>query len=115
MAKFIRSTEEIVREVLIDFPSTRDCDMKLVAIVWHKFYKNEHVIDNMTARDLLKKIHNNKLPHVVSIVRSRQKIQQLNTDCRGNKYNERHDKIQKEVKQEIKTWKHDDYKQPGLF
>ena len=32
MAKFIRSTEEIVREVLIDFPSTRDCDMKLVAI-----------------------------------------------------------------------------------
>lgn len=115
MKSFIRSTESIVREVLLDFPPTRDCDMKLTALVWSKYYKSPVVLENMDSREFLKKIYDNKLPHVVSIVRSRQKLQQLNPDLRGDKYKDRQERLQKDVKKDMINWKHDEYKQPGLF
>ena len=57
----------------------------------------------MSAWDFLAKFNNHKISHVISIVRCRQKLQQLYPDLRGLEY-EKRQASSGEVKEEIIHW-----------
>ena len=99
-----KSVEEWVTKVLRNYPETRDDDMKLYAKVIHVFYSG--YTKHMTANELLRKMYETKVPHLTSILRCRQLLQQHNKELRGDKYEERHAKAA-EVKEDIINWNND--------
>ena len=105
----IKKVEHRVQEVLEEYIHTRDDDMKLYSILISKFYGP--YIKSMTAVDLLKSMYESKIPHMTSVLRCRQKLQELNKDLRGKKYEQRQLKSQK-VKEAMMNWDED---QANLF
>ena len=105
----IKKVEHRVKEVLEENPYTRDDDMKLYAILITKFYGP--YIESMPAVDLLRSMYKSKIPHISSVLRCRQKLQELNKDLRGKKYEQRQLRAQK-VKEAMVNWDDD---QANLF
>ena len=101
----IKKTEDKVKAALTAHPPSRDDDMLLIAYIW--LHSKKHLIEYMSAREFLDLIAETKLPHATSIIRCRQKLQELNKNLRGVKYNIRHNKIEPAVKEEIINWSND--------
>ena len=106
----IKKVEYRVKEVLLEKAETRDDDMKLYAYLISKFYGP--YIETMPAKELLTAMYNSKIPHLTSVLRCRQKLQELNRNLRGRKYEERQLRAEK-VKEAMITWENDD--QGNLF
>ena len=88
--------KENVIYLLRNFPETRDCDLKLVARYWNKF-------DECHASVTINQIYNGHVTHFESIRRMRQKLQEQNEDLRGVRYKTRKNKLEKEVREQVKT------------
>ena len=104
----LRNLKGIIERQLRDKPELRDSDNKLVARIWYNHIENRSPIpvSAMSATDLLIGIGNNELPGWSSIVRVRRKIQQLNPDLRGKKYQKRQESRKIYIK-EIKEFELD--------
>ena len=105
----IKKVEDRVRIILEEKPHTRDDDMKLYAWIISKFYGQ--YLGTMPAKELIDAMYHSKIPHMTSILRCRQKLQELNKSLRGKKYEERQLRSQK-VKEAMINW---DDNQGNLF
>ena len=101
----LKNLKNIVERQLRDKPQLRDSDNKLVARLWYNHIQNRSPVpvENMSALDLLIAIGNNELPAWSSVVRVRRKIQEMNSDLRGSKYEKRQES-RKTVIKEIKEF-----------
>ena len=97
----IKKVEDRVRIVLEEKPHTRDDDMKLYAWIISKFYGQ--YLGTMPAKELIDAMYHSKIPHMTSILRCRQLLQQHNESLRGERYNERQKKS-KEFKNDVVDW-----------
>ena len=77
----------------------RDSDDKLMANIWAKYLGN---VESFNAKDILTMLGKSELPSYESISRCRRKLQEEFPELRGEKWLKRHEKTQKEVKQEVK-------------
>mgnify|MGYP003141194724 CR=1 FL=1 len=89
----LTNLKNIVERQLRNKPELRDSDNKLVAIP----------VESMSAIDLLIAIGNGELVGWSSITRVRRKIQQMNSDLRGKKYEKRQESTKTYIK-EIKEF-----------
>ena len=80
----------------------RDSDERLMANIWAKYIGN---IEFLNAKDILSMLSKSELPSYESISRCRRKLQEEYPELRGEKWVYRQDKIQKEVKHELKSFK----------
>ena len=99
----IKRLKEKVEAILVEYPVTKDDDHKLVSMVWIKELGGRGEVRAMSAWDFLAKFNNHKLANVNSIIRCRAKLQELNKDLRGEKYEDRH-KFAGELKEELINW-----------
>ena len=99
----IKRLKEKVESILVEYPVTKDDDHKLVSMVWIKELGGRGEVRAMSAWDFLAKFNNHKISHVISIVRCRQKLQQLYPELRGSEYEKRQASAG-EVKEEIIQW-----------
>jgi hypothetical protein len=101
----LRNLKNIVERQLRDKPELRDSDSKLVARIWYNHIENRSPVPvaNMSAIDLLIAIGNGELVGWSSITRVRRKIQQMNSDLRGKKYEKRQESTKVYIK-EIKEF-----------
>tara|TARA_Y100000593_G_C4304836_1_gene335206 strand:+ start:519 stop:872 length:354 start_codon:yes stop_codon:yes gene_type:complete len=103
----IKGVEGRVRNILTEYPLTRDDDMKLYAMMIVDMYNfNKPFIQSQSADDLIKKIYNGNTPHFTSVLRCRQKLQETCPELRGKKYIERKKHAEK-VKEELKRFEPD--------
>ena len=99
----IKEKEKLVRKLLIEVPSTRDHDNKLVSAYWHEELKRMGVaIHIRSTRDLLAHIWEGRLSSGESITRCRRKVQELTPELRGTKWKKRHDELQEVVITDIR-------------
>jgi len=77
----ILKNKDVVKEILIRFPKTRDCDKKLIA----RFWDWEKRKKNITG-DFLKEFYNGKFANPETIRRSRAKLQENEPELRGKNY-----------------------------
>ena len=89
---------EIVKEILIRFPKTRDCDKKLIA----RFWSWEKRKKNITG-DFLEEFYKGKFANSETIRRCRQKIQENHPELRGKNYKIRQGKEQEETRSEMRN------------
>ena len=101
----LKNLKNIVERQLRDKPQLRDSDNKLVARLWYNHIQNRSPVpvENMSALDLLIAIGNGELVGWSSITRVRRKIQQMNSDLRGKKYEKRQESTKTYIK-EIKEF-----------
>ena len=99
----IKNVENKVKEVLTENQEARDNDMLLISLVWAKEI-NPFNFNNMIVSDFLSLMARYKISHATSIIRSRQKLQELYSEYRGDNYNKRHYKHEPEVRKEINQW-----------
>ncbi len=96
----ITKVSEIVEQILIDHPATRESDELLILKVWavqHPQIRNKEFPFMMFASGFI----NKKFHSTESIRRSRQKIQEKREDLRGSNYKKRKSH-QAEVKRQLK-------------
>ena len=91
-----KNLHETVESILENDVKSRDNDMRLIALIWHKELGD--------LKDLyypfLRKISENKVTNFESISRCRRKLQEIQPDLRGEKYIERHNR-KKEMKDDL--------------
>ena len=97
----MKKVEEQVKKILEEVPETRDDDMKLYALILRRVYGS--YIDTMPALELLNAIWRSRVPHLTSVLRCRQLLQQHNAELRGTKYLERQNRSTT-VKEELRNW-----------
>ena len=111
----IKNVERKVRAALKDYPPCRDDDMQLFGyIILNNF--GEGQVKQMSGWQMLGHIMHSRVPHFTSVLRCRQKLQELEPELRGEKYEKRH-KRNAEVKDEIINWVENEkeHKQGDLF
>ena len=89
-----------VHSFLIKYPVLRDSDERLTANIWSKVILPPHNLENISAKGLLTKFAEGKLPSYESISRCRRKLQELYPDLRGDKWYKRHkraDNIRRDI------------------
>ena len=89
-----------VHSLLINHPVLRDSDERLTANIWSKVILPPNTLETISAKGLLKKLSEGKLPSYESISRCRRKLQELYPDLRGDKWYKRHkraDNIRREI------------------
>ena len=95
--KKLFSVVDDVELFLTKYPSLRDDDERLMANIWHSHIGN---LEDVDAKEILHMLANHELPSYESISRCRRKIQEINPNLRGEKWNERHKRSQK-IRKEI--------------
>ena len=104
----IKGVEKRVKNILKRFELAKDDDMKLFALlILDHLNFNKSYINSLTADDIIKKIYNSDIPHFTSVLRCRQKLQQLYPRLRGKKYDQRH-RRSTTIKEELKHWINED-------
>ena len=89
-----------VHSFLINHPVLRDSDERLMANIWSKAILPPHTLETISAKGLLEKLAEGKLPSYESISRCRRKLQELYPDLRGDKWYKRHkraDNIRRDI------------------
>lgn len=77
-----------IRELLIEYPETRDNDNALIAfLLMDMDFLN---LKQITAQDFLMNLKNGDYGSVESITRCRRKLQEKNPDLRGEIWEKRH-------------------------
>lgn len=95
----LKNTKNAVEKQLKLNPKFRDSDSKLVATIWWLEIIEKMSISKMSAIDLLKVIGNKKVTSWSSITRVRRKLQEINPELRGEKYQKRQDSTKKYVEE----------------
>lgn len=101
---FTNNTTALVKQILTKNPKTRDDDKMLVAVVWHHLLGAER-LQTESAMWLLKKYVQGDLPNAESIRRTRQKLQEKHSHLRGEKYEQRQEKLEPAVRKEVRAWR----------
>ena len=101
----ITKVSEIVEQVLIDHPETRESDEMLILKVW-AFQNPEIRSKSFSFIDFSHGFLRKKFHSTESIRRSRQKIQEIRADLRGLNYKNRKTH-QAEIKRQLKQGKND--------
>lgn len=96
----IKNKAELVKKLLQKNPHLRDDDNKLIATIWWNEIKKAGT-DPSPYKPLLDMFAQGKLSNPESIRRVRQKLQENESELRGNMYSIRH-KEQEKVKSELK-------------
>ena len=89
-----------VHSFLINHPVLRDSDERLMANIWSKAILPPHTLETISAKGLLEKLSEGKLPSYESISRCRRKLQELYPDLRGDKWYKRQSRAKK-IRKEI--------------
>lgn len=90
-----------VKRILLKNLYSRDNDAMLYHLVWQSQIKN---IDDISYSEFIKKLKNNDLFSPKSILRTRQKVQELYPKTRGVLYFERRN-MQEEAKEILEVYK----------
>jgi len=99
--KFNGTIQEQVKQLLIDKPSNRDDDNKLVANIWNKELNALKMSAKIiSAFELLQLLADGKLTNSDSITRARRKIQEEYPELRGEHYRARQNK-QEQIKKDL--------------
>ena len=99
----IKNVKNKVESILSTYEEARDCDMKLLAIIWNQELGGSDATEKMTAFELLCLLSRKELSNPVSLWRCRQKIQEEDEKLRGSKWKARQEHS-KNVVGEIKSW-----------
>ena len=99
----IKQVKQVVTEALEKDTRARDNDNLLLARVW--FNQIGEKLMHMSAYDFLKTLADGDLYKPYSITRCRRKVQELNSDLRGESYNKRKKDMTEKIKEEIRTMK----------
>lgn len=99
----IKNVKNKVESILSTYEEARDCDMKLLAIIWNQELGGSDATEKMTAFELLCLLSRKELSNPVSLWRCRQKIQEEDEKLRGSKWKARQEHS-KNVVEEIKSW-----------
>lgn len=89
-----KKAKEVVRDLLITRPKTRDDDLYLVATAWLKEIGGRKAASEMTALDFLINLANEQYLHFESLRRYRQLLQDAEPELRGAKYQKRITKLE---------------------
>lgn len=92
---------ELVKSIMVQYPDTRDDDMRLYAIVVHQ---KTHLKPSVAFYEAMYNHVRYDMPSYESVTRARRKVQEKEEALRGKKYNERK-KLQEEYRQEYTPWK----------
>ena len=92
-------TKQKVIYWLTKHPHLRDDDNKLCCNIWNRELKE--FFENASAKDFLRLYSLGKLTPAPSIKRARAKLQEENPNFRGNKYNLRKSKLNKNWKKVV--------------
>tara|TARA_Y100000310_G_scaffold56564_1_gene51924 strand:+ start:817 stop:1137 length:321 start_codon:yes stop_codon:yes gene_type:complete len=95
--------ENIVTNVLETNPKARDDDHILAGAIWIRELGGSHIAKEMGLWEFMRLFMIHELANIESIIRCRRKVQELNKDLRGTKYEYRHNR-QDDVKEQIKKW-----------
>lgn len=94
--------KEKVKSLLMNNPSNRDSDNKLIANYWHyELLKKDVDLNELSAFDLLKYYAESKLTNAESIRRMRAKLQEEHPELRGRKYQLRQTTLKNKVRKEL--------------
>ena len=99
-----KELQEKVREFLTDHPSLRDNDSRLIVNIWADSIGRKE-LNLMSASDLMIMISNDELPSGSTIRRMRRKLQEFDDTLRGKKWDVRHNKLEPQVKEELRNWR----------
>jgi len=99
MAKLTKIAET-VKSILIQHPETRDNDRLLTLKVW-AIEEASLRDDSYSFKTFARRFLNNQFSDTESIRRSRQKLQEENTNLRGPGYRTRQGKYQREFKEQL--------------
>ena len=102
IVKKIKDTKATVYNLLMTFPSTRDCDNKLIAFYHTEELGGLDICKTMSAYNYLRMIVANKLTNPSNISRARRKLQETHPETRGLEYEKRKAK-EREVRDNIKN------------
>ena len=91
----INSQKELINQLLRQYPHLRDDDNKLIATIW----KLELKSSSHTALEFLQLYADKQLTNAESIRRCRAKIQELNPNLRGVKYQGRQQAAKETIEQ----------------
>ena len=95
--------ENIVTEILKSTPKSRDNDHVLAGAVWIREIGGSDVAREMGLWEFMRIFMSHEVANFESIVRCRRKVQELDPELRGAKYEYRHNR-EKDVKKQIKNW-----------
>lgn len=85
----IKNKKEMIREILINQPDTRDNDNLLILKVWAE--QNPELRNrNFTFQDFAPDFINHGYVDAETVRRARQKLQEQDPETRGKKYESRH-------------------------
>jgi hypothetical protein len=87
-----RKTVERVHWFLINYPETRDDDMKLAEGLWKQDVPHFQIL---RAPQFVEKMQTGEVTHFETIRRARARVQQLNPDLRGSNYGQKKVKAEK--------------------
>ena len=99
----IKNVKNKVESILSTYEEARDCDMKLLAIIWNQELGGSDATEKMTAFELLCLLSRKELSNPVSLWRCRQKIQEEDEKLRGSKWKARQEHS-KNVVGQLKSW-----------
>jgi hypothetical protein len=99
--------QDKVKEVLLKYPNTKDCDPYLLYYIWDYELntlnsKSNSLINvaNISLKDILALWKNKEISHPSAIMRARRKVQENHPETRGTVWEERHKK-QEDVKKQL--------------
>ena len=99
----MKNLEFIITDILKNNPKARDDDHVLAGAVWIRELGGSEIAREMGLWEFMRLFMTHDIANFESIVRCRRKVQELNTDLRGTKYEFRHNR-QKDVKEQLKNW-----------
>lgn len=99
----MKNLENIITNVLQNNIKARDDDHILAGAVWVRELGGSEIAREMCFWEFLRMFMTHEIANFESIIRCRRKVQELNRELRGEKYEYRH-KRQSEVKDQIKNW-----------
>lgn len=95
-----KSTVVLVKKILQQKPKARDNDRFLEVVIWNK---EADALKINTRKEYLQAYYAGKLTPSKSIIRVRRKLQAMYPELRGEKYEERMEKLEPKVKEELKN------------
>ena len=99
----MKNLEFRITDILKNTPKSRDDDHILAGAVWIRELGGSNIAREMGLWEFMRLFMNHELANFESIVRCRRKVQELDPELRGEKYEYRH-KRQSDVKEELKNW-----------
>jgi|3_EtaG_2_1085321.scaffolds.fasta_scaffold01743_4 hypothetical protein len=96
-----KELREKVSDLLAKYPILRDNDSKLIVNIW-AIHLGRNQVNSMSAADLMTMLARNELPSSSTIRRIRRKLQEENSELRGELWTTRHKELESQVKEEIR-------------